>query len=383
MDASVCLKAIDISKSIDNKKILDNFSISLFQGDFHSVLGAKGAGKSTLLKILSGALAADSGYIEINGKLMHKYSPALARQEKLMALFEDQFLMQDMTVAENIFMSGYMPNAVAFLSHKKIRQQAAEILDYLNISIDPDELPLNLSDFEKQQIQLARVYAGKTKIVISDSIVSGLNASEKQFIFEVFQKMLKDGISVMYFTHQIEDAIRISNKITVLRNGKRVSYYEDRDFDVPLLIQEMIECDTNTAKCFELTKDADDDFAYYRLSKAAESNGNLLGYLDEATDYIVNNLQADLSPGLIAEKVHVSPGYLMKLFKQYMGVSIMDYTNNMRMEKGKELLKKSNMKISQIAQMVGISNSQYFAVLFKKYTGMTPKEYRKTSMQNR
>jgi AraC-like DNA-binding protein len=101
-------------------------------------------------------------------------------------------------------------------------------------------------------------------------------------------------------------------------------------------------------------------------------------YLKDATDYINAHLKEAITPQMVADAVHLSSGYLMTLFKNHMNASIMEYTYRRRIEKSKSLLADKDKKISQIAVDVGVQSSQYFSVLFKKYTQMTPKEYRKT-----
>lgn len=374
-----CLKAIGISKKFKNIDALSQVHLSLYCGELHTVLGAKGSGKTTLLRILAGAIDADSGYIEINNRISKRHNLAIARKEGIQSLYESQFLMQDMTAAENIFMGEYITNSGGLLSYKKLRTRASEIFKMMDIDIDPDELPVNMSEYEKQLLQLARVYACDAKIVLADNIASMLTGAEKQKIFSILQGMASSGIGVVYFTHLIEDALKISDRITVMRQGTRVSVTQRKDFDASNLMMSMVGCDDITIKCLELTKEKEDETAFFRLSKAAESNENLLVYLKKAVDYIDEHLDEQINPKCVADAVHLSSGYLMMLFKTHMNMSIMEYTHQKRMDNSKELLKDKSIKISQIASMVGISNSQYFSVLFKKSTGMTPNEYRKTN----
>lgn len=116
---TVYLKAIGISKNYNNSVALADIDFSLCGGEVHTVLGSKGAGKSTMMRILSGAMPADRGYFEIFGKRYRRFTPALARQIGLQSLYESQYLMQDLTVAENVFMGEYIANSVGFVNYKK------------------------------------------------------------------------------------------------------------------------------------------------------------------------------------------------------------------------------------------------------------------------
>ncbi len=375
---TVCLKAIGISKNYNSSVALSDIDFSLCGGEIHTVLGSKGAGKSTMMRILSGALPVDRGYFEIFGKRHRRFTPAMARDIGLQSLYESQYLMQDLTVAENIFMGGYIANSAGFVNYKKIRKNAEDILKQVNVPMDPDTLPVNLTEFEKQVVQLARVYANNARIVLADNIASSFSNWQKQKIFEILKDMAASGIGVIYFTHMLEDALRISDRITVLRDGKRVCVEERKSFDTQILIREMVGYDETMSVCLNLTRDDEDKSTFVKLARAAESNKNILDYLKAAITFINGHLDDAISPKDVADAVHLSSGYLMMLFKNHMDTSIMEYIYKQRIEKSKSMLAEKGKKISEIAVDVGIPNSQYFSVLFKKYTDMTPKEYRKT-----
>lgn len=374
---NIYLKAIGISKVYEGVNALADVDFSLCSGEIHTVLGIKGAGKSSMMRILSGALNVDAGYFEIFGKRYRKFMPYMAREIGLQPLYESQYLMQDLTVAENIFMGEYIANRAGFLNYKKLRKKAEEIFKQLNVPIDPDTLPVNLSEFEKQVVQLARVYANNAKIVLADNIASSFTNGQKQKIFEILKEMAATGIGIVYFTHMIEDSLKISDRITVLREGKRVCVVERKSFNTQSMIREMVGYDDTIAICLDLTKDDEDKSTFFKLSQVAESNKNILDYLESAIRYINENLEDTITPKDVADAVHLSSGYLMMLFKNHMNTSIMEYIYKQRIEKSKSILSEKNKKISQVAADVGIPNSQYFSVLFKKYTDMTPKEFRK------
>jgi ABC-type sugar transport system ATPase subunit len=359
---------------------LSKVNFSLNEGEIHTVLGTKGAGKTTLMQVLSGAISIDAGYLEINGKRPRSHNPSFARSSGMQSLYENQYLMQDLTVAENIFMGEYVSNRAGLLSYKKLKYKAEEIFDKLRVPINPGMLPINLTEFEKQVVQMARVYANNAKIVLADNIAYSFSNGQKQQMLEILREMSQSGIGVVYFTHVVEDALKISERITVLRDGQRVCVVQRKAFNAHSLIQEIIGYDESTTKCLELSMGEPNE-AFLHLSKIAENNENILDYLKGAIDYINENLGEALTPQMVADTVHLSSGYLMMLFKKYMNSSIMKYIYKRRIEKSQEMLANTNKKISQIAADVGIANSQYFSVLFKKYTQMTPKEYRKTHTQ--
>ncbi|MCL2111759.1 MAG: AraC family transcriptional regulator [Clostridiales bacterium] len=377
-DSQVCLKAIGISKQFGHTKALDAVDFSLNEGEIHTVLGTKGAGKTAMHQVFSGAISIDSGYLEIYGKRPRSHNPSFARSNNMQSLYEEQYLMQDLTVAENIFMGEYIANRAGILNYKKLKYHAEEIFERLKVPINSDMLPVNLTEFEKQVVQMARVYANKAGIVLADNIASLFSDGQKQQILEILREMAQNGIGVVYFTHIVEDAIRISDRITVLRDGRRICVVQRKSFDLTALVRDMVGYDEISVDRLELLKRESEEGEGFELSKAIENNGNLAVYLKHAIDFINENLENPISPKMVADAVHLSSGYLMLLFKNHMNTSIMEYTYKRRIEKSKELLADPSQKISQVAMAVGIPNSQYFSVLFKKYTNMTPKEYRKT-----
>jgi len=375
---SILLKAIGLSKEYMGTAALTGIDFSLEQGEIHTVLGLKGAGKSTLLRVLCGVVPADTGYLEFIGKRYRNFSPSNARQIGLQTLYESHFLMQDLTVSENIFMGEYIANRAGFLNYKKLKEKTEEIFKLMGVEINPDALPINLTEFEKQAVQLARVWANNAKIVLADNIACNLVNGQRKKIFEILKDMAASGAGIVYFTHVIEDALKISDRITVLREGKRVCIEERKSYNTHLLIREMVGYDEKISVCLNLTKDDKDKSTFFKLSALAENNKNILDYLEAAITYIKENLHEPISPKDVAEAVHLSPGYLMMLFKNHMNASVMEYVYMQRIEKSKSMLAaKKSKKISEVASDVGIPNSQYFSVLFRKYTDMTPKEYRK------
>jgi len=378
MDDMIILRTVDLVKRYENHTAIDKVNICVLKGDIHAVLGLEDAGKTTLMRMLSGAMLPDEGHVEINGKRIRNYNTSIARESGIQSLYESNFLMQDMTITENIFVGEYMSSFAPILNHKKMKRRAEEILKHMDAEIDPDELPVNISDVQKQYVQLARVYANNARIILADNIGTTLPSSQKQRFLQTLKNMAREGIGVLYFTHIIEDAIEIADTISVIREGKRTRTCSRKDFDIQMLIREMFGSDEITTKCLQFLQDNPENASFYTLSQAAESNVGLLDYLTAATDFINLNLEEKITPAMVAEAVHLSSGYLMMLFKAHLGTSIMEYTCRKRIEKSKELLVEREKRISEIALEVGISNSQYFSVLFKKYTNLTPNEYRKT-----
>ncbi len=373
----VVIKVCNATKKYGSKTVIDSVSLSLYKGEIHCILGAKGAGKTTLMKMLSGVTSMDDGFFEIDNRIMNNFNLEKAINSGIKSIYSDHCLMQEMSVSENIFISNYTSNKLGFLSYRKLKKDTFEIFEQMGVNINPNTLVVNLNNFEKLLVQIARVYVSQSKIILMDDIFLHLDTSQKEKMFRLIKSFSKKGMGVIYFTNSIEDAFEIADTISVLRDGKLHSTRSRKEFNVEIIIQELLGCDiTSIEGCLNLIRGGENPMSFMKLVEASETNDNIMEYLNAAISYINDNLNEDLSPQLVADKVHLSSGYLMMLFRNFLGTSIMEYTYKMRIHKSKELLKDKSLKIYQVAQRVGIANSQYFSVLFKKETSMSPKEYR-------
>lgn len=376
----VLMKVCNCTKKYGEKIANDKVSLSLLNGEVHCVLGYKGAGKTTLMKMMSGVIRADEGFVEIESKKMNNFNLETAISSGVKSIYADHCLMQEMSVSENIFISNYTSNKLGFLSYRKLNKGTSEIFEQMGIDIDPKELVVNLSNFEKLLVQISRVYVSQSKIILMDDIFLHLDSSQKEKMFRLIKKFAKKGMGIVYFTDSLEDSFEIADRISVMRSGRIISTRTRKEFRVEKIIQELIGCDiTSIESCLTLIRGEEKPISFLRLVEAAEDNDSIMEYLNAAISFITANLECELTPQMVAEAVHLSSGYLMVLFKKYLGISIMEYTNKIRIDKSKELLKDTELKIYEIAEGVGIKNSQYFSVLFKKETSMSPKEYRNAS----
>ncbi len=373
----VVIKVCNCTKKYGNKTAIDSVSLSLYKGEIHCILGTKGAGKTTLMKMLSGVIEADDGFFEIDNRIMSNFNLEKAINSGIKSIYADHCLMQEMSVSENIFISNYTSNKLGLLSYRRLKKDTFEIFEQMGIDIDPNALVVNLSSFEKLLVQIARVYVSQSKIILMDDIFLYLDAKQKEKMFRLIKSFSKKGMGVIYFTNSLEDAFEIADTISVMRDGKLHSTRGRKEFNVEIIIQELLGCDiTSIEGCLNLIRGEENPMSFLKLVEASETNDNIMEYLNAAISYINENLDEELSPQLVADKVHLSSGYLMMLFRNFLGTSIMEYTYKMRIHKSKELLKNKDLKIYQVAAKVGITNSQYFSVLFKKETSMSPKEYR-------
>lgn len=233
------LEMKNISKSFLGIKALDNVSFIANIGEIHSLIGENGAGKSTLIKILTGALKKDSGEIFINGQLSEIDSPQKASMYGISTIFQDLSLFDNMSVAENIFIGREFTNLKFFINKKELLDEATKILKILNFNIPAKKNLGALSISEKQVIEIAKALSRNPKIIIMDEPTSSLAEREKESLFKIIRKLKENGALIIFISHKLDEVIEISDKLTILRDGKNIGTYNIKEITPNQIIELM------------------------------------------------------------------------------------------------------------------------------------------------
>ena len=211
-----------ICKSFSGNKALDDVSFTAESGEILALLGQNGAGKSTLMKILSGAYEKDSGSILINGKEVNISDPVEGEHQGIGIVYQELSGIPHLTVSENIVI-GKDPVKKGFLDRKEERDIAGRMLEKLGAGDIPLDMTLGKLTVSKQQIcEIAKCMASEPGIVVFDEPTTALTSQEKEKLFVIMDKMRKDGLTIIFVTHFLEDAIRMSDKCVILKDGKVV-----------------------------------------------------------------------------------------------------------------------------------------------------------------
>ncbi len=216
------LEASGISKSFPGVKALDNVSISLHEGEVLSLVGENGAGKSTLTKILSGLYRTDhnGGSIKLSGDLVRFQNSKEAKDNGLITIFQELSLVKGLTVAENIFLGNLPRTKLGLINWGELRDKAKDILSEVELDVSPDELVGDLSISRQQMVEIARALTLGAKVIIFDEPTSSLTETEKDVLFKNINTLRKKGVGIIYITHKMDEVFEISDRITVLRDGK-------------------------------------------------------------------------------------------------------------------------------------------------------------------
>ncbi len=210
-----------ITKSFPGVRALTEVDFDVEAGEVHSVVGENGAGKSTLMKILNGLYEPDQGSIEVNGEEVRLGGPDDARRHGIGMVYQELNLVPDLSVAENITL-GAMPRSGPFVDQRRITQDARRVLDVLQTGIDPRARVGGLSISQQQLVEIAKVVLTGPRIVVFDEPTSSLGEKETQVLFGVIDRMRSQGIAIIYISHRLKEVMAISDRVTVLRDGRRI-----------------------------------------------------------------------------------------------------------------------------------------------------------------
>jgi len=211
-----------IHKRFGGVHALKGVDFSLVPGEIHALIGENGAGKSTLMKILSGALRPDGGELRIRDKKVRFRSVNDAREQGIAMVYQELALVPYLTVAENIFL-GSLP---AVMNYPGLFRAAAEVLASIGIELQPQATVQSLTVGEQQLVAIARALAGEAQVLIFDEPTATLTHEEIEQLFALLARLKEKHVGIVYISHRLEEVFRIADRITILRDGRRVGTYD-------------------------------------------------------------------------------------------------------------------------------------------------------------
>ncbi|MBR0756787.1 sugar ABC transporter ATP-binding protein [Bradyrhizobium jicamae] len=222
-DRAPILELTGITKAFGGVEALRGVDFALYPGEIHGLVGENGAGKSTLMKIIAGVHPEFSGRFAIDGKETRFRSARDAHAAGIAMVHQELSVAPDLTVAENVFLGNQPTNALGLVQWRRMAREAGEQLSRFGIDVDPmtrlGDLPIGL----QQLIEIARVLFSGARIVILDEPTSALSPPEVERLFTTLRKLREQGTSIVFISHFIEDILRVSDTVTVFRNGRKVA----------------------------------------------------------------------------------------------------------------------------------------------------------------
>lgn len=223
MEKAVLLKMEDIDKGFPGVQALKGVQLEVLEGEVHVLIGENGAGKSTLMKVLTGVYTRDSGRILFKGKEFNVKNPKEAEDLGVSIIHQEFNLLPHLTVAENIYI-GREPRLgrTFIIDSKKMIRDTKELLESINLKINPNTLVKNLSVAEQQMVEIAKALCVKSEVLLLDEPTSALTESEIDELFRIIKKLKSEGVGIVYISHRMEEFKHIADRVTVLRDGTYV-----------------------------------------------------------------------------------------------------------------------------------------------------------------
>lgn len=231
----------NITKSFSGNEVLHSVSFNLKAGETHTLMGENGSGKSTLMKILMGIYQKDQGTIRLFGEDVVFANPAQALEHGIAMIHQELSPALDMEIAENIFIGREIRDRSGLLVNiRETRRRAAELLAQFGLDLDPTTTMRALSVGQCQLIEIIKAISCNAKIIIMDEPTSAITEKEAELLFEQIRRLRSQGVSIIYISHKMEEIFKISDRITVLRDGTFIGVRDAAELDPGELIRMMV-----------------------------------------------------------------------------------------------------------------------------------------------
>jgi ribose transport system ATP-binding protein len=243
-DAPVTVPLLElrgISKEFPGVKALDDVSFAVWPGEVHMLLGENGAGKSSLMKVLCGADSADSGEFYHKGDKVRVSSTADAQKLGIAVIFQEFSLVPYLDIAQNIFLgrepSGRIPGTI---DRRRILRDARLVLDSIGFNIDPSILVEKLGVAQQQMVEIAKAISQNARILVMDEPTAALSDRETELLFALIARLKADGVAIIYISHRMAEVFALGDRITVLRDGRRIDQVRPGDASPDQLVRMMV-----------------------------------------------------------------------------------------------------------------------------------------------
>jgi ribose transport system ATP-binding protein len=228
-----------ISKTFPGVHALDDARFDLRAGEVHALVGENGAGKSTLMKVLTGIYRRDAGSIKVKGVEVDVPSPRAAQDLGIAIIHQELNLMGHLTVAQNIFI-GREPRRGPILDDRALNRKAAELFEELHIRLDPEARVASLAVAQQQMVEIAKALSFKSDVLIMDEPTAALTETEIDELFRITRHLRERGHGIVHISHRLEELKRISDRVTVMRDGRYISTVDTAEASIGQIISMMV-----------------------------------------------------------------------------------------------------------------------------------------------
>src|SRR5712692_9133230 len=230
-----------VSKDFPGVHALRDRRFELRAGEVHALVGENGAGKSKLMKILAGVYKRDAWRIRLNGAEVEIASPRAAQLLGISIIHQELSLMPNLTVAQNIFIGREPRGRLPFLLNERaLNRQAKALSETLHLQLDPETKVANLTVARQQMVEIAKALSYRAEVVIMDEPTAALTDTEIDELFRIIRKLRESGVGVVHISHRLEELKRISDRVTVMRDGQYIATVETKDASIDQIIRMMV-----------------------------------------------------------------------------------------------------------------------------------------------
>ena len=229
-----------VSKRFPGTLAVDRVDLDVCAGEVHALMGENGAGKSTLMKILTGAFDDYTGVIRIGGREVALHSPSAAKECGVGMVHQELSLARSISIAENVLVGRLPTTRWGVLDRGAMYEEAQECLGYVGLSADPRKTVEEISQHEAQLVEIAKVLGGKPCILILDEPTSSLSREDAMRLFKIIRELKRKGLAIVYISHHLPEVFEIADRVTVLRDGRKVGTRSIDDTTPQMLVQMMV-----------------------------------------------------------------------------------------------------------------------------------------------
>ena len=228
--SGIFLQAKGVYKQFSGVTVLHGVDLDVNYGEVHALMGENGAGKSTIIKIITGVFTKDAGEIYVDGDRVEIHSRHDSSALGIQVIYQELSLIPALSVIENIFL-GQERTKFGILDKKNMRERVQSLIEHYGFELDPDATVDTMGMAQRQMAEILKALAFKAKLIIMDEPTSSLSASESEKLFETIDGLRKRGVGILYISHRLEEVYRLSDRLTVMRDGKIVGVLKKGEID--------------------------------------------------------------------------------------------------------------------------------------------------------
>ncbi|HUX22493.1 MAG TPA: sugar ABC transporter ATP-binding protein [Spirochaetia bacterium] len=286
MSTGNILEAHGVSKKYPGVQALDGIDFELHRGEVHALVGQNGAGKSTFIEIIAGSIRPDAGTLVVDGQSVPYLEPSRSIELGIQTVHQENQLIDELFVAENVFLHDLPINGFGVVNEKSCMGATAKLFDELGIQVSPHARVKNLTFIEKKLVSIAKACSREAKILVLDEPTASLDEHGKEILFDMIRRNTATGLSVIYISHNLGEIFEVCDRVTVFKDGLKVSTSAVAEVDMGSVVHQMIGRASSTLYSREKRK----------LADAAEPGLEVVDYSREG---VVDHVSLEVHPGEI------------------------------------------------------------------------------------